>query len=127
MGLITHAERELRRAGLFDEASDYRGMIGNSVMDLICAFADARHSGGSAELTLAVFEKLARFKPLTPLTDDPAEWRDVSEYYGGQPMWQSIRNPACFSTDGGKTHYDVDEEERQVRPTEPAARKGAVT
>ncbi len=125
MGLIEHAERELRRAGLFDEDSDYRGMLGRAVMKLIRAFADEGHSGGSAMMTLSVFEKVARFKPLSPLTDDPAEWRDVSEYYGGQAMWQSIRNPACFSTDGGKTYYDLDEEGQPVRPTEPADQKGA--
>jgi hypothetical protein len=27
---VTWAERELRRAGLFDDDSDYNGMVGNS-------------------------------------------------------------------------------------------------
>jgi hypothetical protein len=35
MSLVKHAKRELRLAGLFDNDSDYNGMIGDAVMELI--------------------------------------------------------------------------------------------
>lgn len=120
MNILENAEAELRRAGLFDADSDYNGNIGHAVMDLMRAFAGKGHSGGSAMLTLAVFNKLAKFKSLTPITNDPAEWTDVSAM-SGAPMWQNARQSSCFSTDGGKTHYDIDAgDEREVRTTEPA-------
>lgn len=108
--LVAHAERELRRAGLFDKDSDYEGMIGACVLALVKTFAEENHSGGSAHITLQVFDIVARFKTLSPLTSDPSEWMEV-----GQDMWQNTRQSSCFSTDGGKTFYDIDDEARLVR------------
>ena len=39
-GLVSHAEAELRKAGMFDADADYNGMIGKAVMDLVKVFAD---------------------------------------------------------------------------------------
>lgn len=108
MSLVQHAEAELRRAGLFSSDSDYGGMIGEAVLELVRKFAEQGHSGASAMQTLVIFDQVARFKPLTPITSDPSEWTDVSEM-SGRPMWQSTRKPSTFSTDGGKTWYDLDE------------------
>jgi len=113
MSLVDHAEKELRLAGLFDLDSDYNGMLGNSVLELIKVFAAQGHSGSSAAMTREIFSKLSSFKPLTPITSNPDEWNDVSGYYGGGPkMWQSTRQPSLFSKDGGKTWYDIDEVDR---------------
>jgi hypothetical protein len=112
--LVKHAEREMRLAGLYDEGSDYGGLIPEAVMELIRPFAAGGHSGGSAEITLELFERLSRFRALTPLTSDPNEWMDVKEY-GPRPMvplWQSARDSRCFSEDGGKTYYDVADSEK---------------
>jgi len=108
MALVEHAREALRRAGLYAQDSDYNGMIGDAVEKLVATFAEQGHSGMSAEITLAAFDKVARFQPLTPITSDPSEWNDVSEYSGG-PMWQSRRSPSVFSKDGGATWYDLDE------------------
>ncbi len=105
--LVEYARRELELAGLFDEDSDYNGMIGESALDIIRVFAKQGHSGGSAAITIAVIEKLMRYKPLTLLTSKPDEWFDVSEA-SGKPMWQSKRQPSVFSANGGKTWYDLD-------------------
>ena len=107
--LEDHAERELRLAGLFDEDSDYNGMLGEAVLELMQAFGDQGHSGFSAALTIDLFKRLASFEALTELTNNPDEWNDISEYQGGEPGWQSARMPSCFSTDGGVTYYDLDE------------------
>ena len=42
--LAKHAEYELRKAGLFDKDSDYGGMLGKAVMDIVKVFAKQGHS-----------------------------------------------------------------------------------
>lgn len=83
--LLQHAKSELRAAGLFDAGSDFDGDVAvqaTSLMETFCAYS---HSGGSAEVTLQVFERLARGFPLSPLTGEDDEW-EVPEGRGGQLM-----------------------------------------
>jgi len=107
MSLKEHAKYELEKVGLFDKDSDYGGMIGKAVMELIEKFSEQGHSGFSASMVVDIFNKLASFKTLSKLTSDPEEWNNVSEM-SGKPMWQSKRCPSAFSKDGGKTWYDLD-------------------
>lgn len=102
--LIEYAEEELRRAEVGASDADYNGEIAGNVMDLVKVFAGHDGSEGSNEMTLMIFNKLVHFEPLSPLTNDPTEWNDVSEDTG-KPMWQSRRDPKAFSTDGGQTWY----------------------
>lgn len=113
--LKEHFKKELDNAGLFDKDSDYNGMIGKAVMELCKTFSGQGHSGFSANWVLSLFDTLGHYKTLTPITDDPKEWGDVSEMWGkGDPkIWQSKRNPAFFSQNGGKTYYDVDDKKRK--------------
>lgn len=105
---IAHAETELRLAGFYDEDADYgSGTIADAVLDLMRSHASQGHSGASSELALSLFSKLTRHQSLSPLTNSPAEWFDLSKE-SGEPMWQSRRQPTCFSRDGGKTYYDLD-------------------
>ena len=69
--LVNYAEQELRLAGLFDEDSLYGGMLGEAVMELVKVFAHQNHSGLSATLVLHIFNKVAKYNPLTPLTGEP--------------------------------------------------------
>lgn len=111
MNMMTeHAKKELELAGLLDEDSDYNGMLGKSVLELMEVFTKQGHSGASASLTIEVFTKLAKYENLTPITSNPDEWMDISEM-SESPMWQSKRNPYLFSTDGGKTWYNVDDKQ----------------
>lgn len=112
------ARKELELAGYFSPDSDYGGMVGNAVMELMGVLAGQGHSGASIALTLYLFNMLAMHKPLTPLTSDPDEWIDRSEETGS-PLWQSRRCPSVFSKDGGKTWDDVEpiEEEKGYDPT----------
>lgn len=121
--LVNHAQRELELAGLFEPESDYGGCIGEAVMKLIRAFASDEHSGGSAALTLAAFDRVVRFKTLTPLTDNPDGWMEV-----GDLMWQSRRQSSCFSRDDGKTYYDIDAgDDREIRASEVDTGKEGAT
>jgi hypothetical protein len=72
--LVQHAKRELRAAGLYDADADYNGDVAVLTTSLMEVFVAYGHSGGSAEKTLDVFERLARGKPLSPLTGEDDEW-----------------------------------------------------
>lgn len=113
MSLVEHAQFELEKAGLFNEESDYGGMLGDAALELIKTFSKQGHSGFSAMQTLRIFNKLAHFKSLTALTDDPKEWNKYED-----SSWQNKRQPSCFSTDEGKTYYDLDDKDRQIYKTE---------
>lgn len=105
MALVDHAERELRRAGLFDEDSDYEGALGEHVLALVKVFADQGHSGYSAGLAIQLFGKVARYETLTPL-GNPTE---TGEYIvHAEDAWQSTRDGCVFSADQGKTWYHLD-------------------
>jgi len=121
--LYQHALRELKLAGLFDSDADYGGMMGKAVMDMVEAFCKQGHSGGSASIVLQIMPKLLKFENLTPITSSPDDWMNVCEYYGTdkgfkEDMWQCKRNPALFSTDGGKTYYHLDENPRVIHNSE---------
>lgn len=62
--LVKHAEKELKKAGLFDKDSDYDGMLGEGVLELITTFANQGHSGFSAQMTRELFYKLSNFEEL---------------------------------------------------------------
>lgn len=123
--MVRWARRELVRAGLYDQDADYGpGEIAECVLELVETFAGQGHGGGSHQLVIMLTEKLLRWKPLTPLTDDPAEWMEVSDQ-----LWQSVRDPSAFSTDGGRSWYDVDDPARRTQRSMQAegAQDGAGT
>jgi len=105
-GLINHARRELEMAGLLDDDSEYDGMLGKAVLEIVTVFARQGHSGASAALVTGIVERLLRYDVLTPLTYEPDEWIDQGEI-SGYPIWQNRRKPSVFSKDYGKTHYDL--------------------
>ena len=102
--LYLHAERELKLAGLDKPEADYGGALYKAVLDLVETFCGEGHSGMSAEMTLAIFDRVARWKTLSPITNNPEEWTKVTD-----DLWQNKRSPSHFSKDGGETWQDVDE------------------
>ena len=105
--LVAHAQTELSRAGLLDADSDYDGMLGKAALELVEKFANQGHSGASAFMTIDIVSRLMRYEPLTPLTSDPAEWNHIADEMPGAAapgLWQSRRDAAAFSNDGGKTY-----------------------
>ena len=93
--LEDYAKRELTVAGLFRKDSDYGGMIGKDVMELVKQFSKQGHSGFSAELTLRVFSKVAAYEPLEPLTGEDSEWTEIRE-----GVWQNKRCSHVFKENG---------------------------
>ena len=112
--LTSHAETELKLAGVFNKDSEYNGMLGHAALELIKVFAKQGHSGFSAQLTMELFQRLGSYKTLTPITNKSDEWNDVSEMSAG-PWWQNTRDHSAFSHDGGKTHWLLDDVEKRQR------------
>lgn len=99
--LELHARKEMEIAGLFGKDSAYDGMLGDAVMKMIKVFADEGHSGMSAGLAISIFQKVASFEPLTPLTGADDEWMEVSD-----DTFQNVRCSHVFRKDGGA--YDIE-------------------
>lgn len=109
--LVKHAEYELKLAGLLDKDSDYDGMLGEAVLELVKVFAKQGHSGFSAHQTLQIFNEVANYRPLTPIGKSKDEWMDVTDMGAdGKGLWQNKRRGTTFSRDAGKTWYDIDDE-----------------
>ena len=51
-------KRRLRELGMYDDDSDYGGFIGKSVEAMSALFGEQRHSGGSKEVMLGLFNQL---------------------------------------------------------------------
>lgn len=108
--LVIHARRELDRIGIKSEDKDGPDeWMRKNLLELVQVFADQGHSGFSASYVIEILPSLLNFKPLTPITDDPTEWMDVTDH-----MWQNVRNTEAFSTDGGKTYYLLSEQRKIV-------------
>lgn len=108
--LELHAKKEMEIAGLFDKDSDYGGMLGDAVMKMIKVFADEGHSGFSAPMAIRIFEKVARFEPLTPLTGADDEWMEVDCPSRGDGekafCYQNVRCSHVFKDNNGA--YDIE-------------------
>lgn len=109
---ISHAQREFRAAGWTKEDGTFydemQEDICNHVLKLLEVFHEEGHSGSSAPYALNVFDTLARFKPIAPLTGEDWEWHDISEYSGRDngPVFQNMRCSNVFKDNNGA--YDID-------------------
>jgi hypothetical protein len=101
MSLIDHAEREFAAIGWSEEEGPDK-WIREDVLQLIRVFAEQGHSGFSAPYAVSMFEKLARYEPLAPLTGKDEEWCEVSE-----GTWQNRRCSHVFKEADGRA-YDID-------------------
>lgn len=100
--LEDYARKELEAAGWFKEDGFYGDMMGHAVMKLIAIFSEEGHSGMSANIAVSLFEKLARFEPLTPLTGEASEWIEC-----GDGVFQNRRCSRVFKGGDGRA-YDIE-------------------
>lgn len=112
--LVDYGKSELSKIEHDDEGMQDR--MDKCVLDLLKLLSDQGHSNHTVHYCLAVFNRLAKFKPLTPLTGEDDEWNEV-----GNDMFQNKRYSAVFkegkngraynvegkvfSNDGGETWY----------------------
>lgn len=102
MSLKEHAEREFAALGWnFSEEGPEKWMRENA-LELIDVFSKQGHSGSSAPHLVGIFEKLARYEPLGPITGVADEWSEV-----GEGMWQNLRCSHVFKDSDGRA-YDIE-------------------
>ena len=97
--LVDYAKEELNRIGMIDSGEPYNDAVTKAILDLIELFESQGHSGFTASYTVNVFERLAMFKPLTPLTGEESEWHEIAP---GQ--YQNKRYSAVFKKKDGKAY-----------------------
>ena len=117
MRMTNYAQREMTIA--WPNPDGMQEAIMKDILELIMAFEDQGHSGTTGSYTLGVFDRLARFKPITPITGEDDEWGTP---YGADKCQQNRRCSSVFrenfdnstaydiegkifSDDGGKTFY----------------------
>lgn len=100
--MLIWAEQELRYAGydINDPEDGPKRWLAEGTLELLKVFADQGHSGMSAPFAVALFEKLAMWKPIAPLTGKDDEWNDV-----GEGTWQNRRNSAVFKKEDGQAYW----------------------
>ena len=75
---VSYAETELRLAGLYNDDAVYgSGNLANAVMRLAKIHCIEGHSGGSHGITMQLFDRVANFRPLEPLTGKDDEWMET--------------------------------------------------
>ncbi|MCK5128108.1 MAG: hypothetical protein KAR42_17765 [candidate division Zixibacteria bacterium] len=101
---VTHARREFRavgwmdKNGKFDEGS--QKWMCDQIIELLELFSTHGHSGTSAPYAINLFSKLAKFKPIVPLTGEDEEWNKC-----GDGSFQNNRCSHVFR-EGDRT-YDI--------------------
>lgn len=81
--------------------------INHDILDLIDLFAHQSQSGGTALYVINRFQRLAKWKPLTPLTGEDDEWVDIENVFD-KPMQQNRRYSGLFREKGdNSTAHDV--------------------
>lgn len=93
-------------------------MVHTCVLDLLRVFYYQGHSGMSSGVISSMFERLVKFKPLVPITEENADWVSVTEmYFGaggethGTSVYQSGMCSSLFKTvypDGTVIYGDLD-------------------
>lgn len=97
--LRIHAELEFK-AMKWDESDGINVEMKRCIMELLETFSKQGHSGMSAGYCLSLFEKLARFEPLTPLTGEDWEWCQVSN----DGLFQNVRCSRVFKDSENGPH-----------------------
>lgn len=99
--LVDYAKDELKRIGMIDSGEPYNDMATKNILDLIELFSSQGHSGFTAPYVINAFSRLAKFKPLAPLTGEDDEWNNVGDHF------QNKRYPAVFKDKDG-TAYNIE-------------------
>ncbi len=94
---ISHARREFVALGydLDQKEEDPNKWIVENVMELLQVFDDPGHLESSAAFCVDYFEKLANFKPLSPLKGTSEEWTKID--HGSGVNYQNKRSSAVFA------------------------------
>lgn len=108
MSLVDFAKDEFKRLNIDVDnktsEDDFDIWGANCVIELLEVLSKQGHSGLSAGWTLDTFNRLANYKPLSPLTGKEDEWFLISEE---ENLYMNKRCPSVFSTskDGTDAYF----------------------
>lgn len=109
--LLEHARNELKLIGMTEDADDeMNAAMTKDILQLMEIFSEQGHSGFSANYCISMFEKLARYKPIAPLTGEDGEWTNIGNY-DGRVVYQNKRASNVFrevSENGNVISYQID-------------------
>lgn len=78
-----HALTEFKAAGWLNEdgafKDDMQKLLCDGVLELLDLFATHGHSGSSAPYAVNLFNTLAKFEPVVPVTGEDWEWHECSD------------------------------------------------
>lgn len=102
--MLKWAEQELKFAGydINDPEDGPDKWLAEGTLELLKVFSNQGHSGSSAPYAIALFEKLASWKPIVPLTGKDDEW---AEPYNDEGTRQNKRNGAVFKGADGQAYW----------------------
>ncbi len=102
MAMMEWAEQELKLVGydINDPEDGPDRWLAEGTLELLKVFSEQGHSGMSAPYAVALFEKLALWKPIAPLTGEDDEWNEV-----GESTWQNRRNSVVFKGEDGQAYW----------------------
>jgi len=100
--LVDYAKDELKRIGMIDSGEPYNDMATKNILDLIELFSSQGHSGFTAPYVINAFSRLAKFKPLSPLTGEDDEWNNIGDHF------QNKRYSAVFKDNKDGTAYNIE-------------------
>ena len=107
--LIRHAKIEFLKLGYkpIEECEDDPDKwIQKNVLELLEVFSNQGHSGFSAPYAIDYFQKLASFKPLTPIMCTDDEWSNTSLLDPLDNLYQNKREGSIFKEGiNGKPYY----------------------
>ena len=99
---IAHALTEFEAMGWLDEDGNYKDVLQELVckntLELLTLLGIHGYSGMSVDYTIDLFNKLAQFKPLGPLTGEVHEW--ALALPNNPTYFQNIRCSHVFKKDG---------------------------
>jgi hypothetical protein len=100
--MLKWAEAELKLAGydINDPEDGPNRWLAEGTLELLKVFLEQGHSGMSAPFAIALFEKLAMWKPIAPLTGEDDEWMEVDI-----GRWQNRRNSSVFKGEDGQAYW----------------------
>ena len=102
MTLINHAKKEFRLLGLHEK---YDILTQEAVLELIRVFSKRGHSETSALYTLEIFQKLAKYEILSPLTGNDDEWNQVDSFtYQNNRCSTVFKSPIMYNTNNLSIH-----------------------
>lgn len=108
MSYRSYAELEFKASGWMNEDGifddDMQELLCTQVLELLELFSTHGHSGTTAQYAINLFEKLAKFEPLAPLTGEDWEWGELD--YSDDMQYQNKRCSHVFKDSDGRA-YDT--------------------